>query len=259
MSKLLSDAQVRVLENTEHLGSEKYVQIPTANLIQRFVDNGFDITTMQQANYRKSDREGKVKHLVRLGLRSDTDTELRREVVLFNSSDRSSSLRLNFGMTRFVCMNGLVAGDMLVPEVRIKHTMKNPFDRIDEFADSIKSVIHEEELLRQRMKNQRLSFYDMHHIAEYAVSLREDNLDMVLDPTELLLTRRVEDQGKDLFTVFNRIQENLVKGSYTKIYTGFDEDGEPTTSQKKTKILTDKQKYISVNKKLHQFCAEMVM
>ena len=257
----LTQSQINTIQNRDHLAtSDKYIQIPTIDIVNRFKSNGFTMNSMQQANYRKAEKAGKIKHLIRMKAPNILSGPVEQEVVIMNSSDSSSSLKLNFGAIRMACMNQLVFGDLLLPELRIKHTRKNPFELIDEYADKIQSTIQSEINLRDRMEKQSLSYYDIAKIAEYAVSLRESNLDNVVDPFELQTIQRKEDTSKDLWTVFNRIQENLIAGNYRKYYDSVDETTNSTeTVLKKTKVLTDKSKLISVNKSLHQYCAEMVL
>jgi hypothetical protein len=58
------------------------------------------------------------------------------------------------------------------------------------------------------MKHRGLSIEDMRKLATEAASLRYANLDDI-NIDDLLVVNRVEDKSNDLWTVFNRIQENL--------------------------------------------------
>jgi hypothetical protein len=58
------------------------------------------------------------------------------------------------------------------------------------------------------MKHKGLSIEDMRKLAAEAASLRYNNIeDINID--DLFAVSRVEDESNDLWTVFNRIQENL--------------------------------------------------
>lgn len=257
----LTPLQAKTINNTDHIASsDKYVQIQTKEIIDRFTSNGFIMNSVQVSNFRKAEKEGKVKHLIRMKAPNYTKGPVEQEVVIMNSSDSSSSLRLNYGAIRMACLNQLVFGDLLVPELRIKHTRKNPYELIDKFAEDIRASIQDEVNLRAKMEAQKLSFYDIFKLAEFAVTLREDTLENIVDPFDLQTINRKEDTGKDLWTVFNRIQENLIKGNYRKYYEVVDEDTKDLHSLiKKTKVLTNKSKLITVNKTLHQHCAELVI
>lgn len=258
----LSQNQIQTINNkAQYGGSDKYVQIPTSDIITKFQSHGFTISSMQQANYRKEEKAHKVKHLIRMQVPNYAQSSpVIPEIVIMNSSDSSSSLKLNFGAIRMACMNGLIYSDDLVPEERIKHTTKDPFYRIDAFVDSVLSSLHLELKYRQLMENQQLSLYDAARIAEYALTLRESSLEQIVDPLDLLTIQRREDSARNLWNIFNICQENLIKGEYRKYYESVDPDTQELSSIiKKTKVLTDKSKLITVNKQLHTKCLELVL
>jgi hypothetical protein len=257
---MLTDYQQKIMTNNSYLAtSNKYNVITTQNVIDKFRSLGFELSSMQQANYRNSEKHAKVRHMVRMKISTDT-SNLQREVVIFNSYDSSTSLRLNFGAFRAICMNTLCFGDALLPEERIKHTSKNPFERISEYADNIKASLHKEEQLRKKMENQYLSFSDQIRLAHKAITLREPELHLILDPAELNIIHRPEDSAKNLWTTYNRIQEALTQGMYKKRGYYTDPDTQETTEiYKKAKVLTDQAKLISVNKQLHTLCSQMVL
>jgi hypothetical protein len=58
------------------------------------------------------------------------------------------------------------------------------------------------------MKHKGLSIEDMRKLAIEAASLRYDDLSLI-NIDDLFAVNRVEDESNDLWTVFNRIQENL--------------------------------------------------
>jgi len=76
-------------------------------------------------------------------------------------------------------------------------------------------------------------------------------MEKVLDHLELRTIRRMEDKGTYAWQVFNRIQENLILGGYSKMGT---HDGEPIV--RKAKELKDPKKLIRVNKGLSQIMTE---
>ena len=65
------------------------------------------------------------------------------------------------------------------------------------------------------MQNTELSYEDRRNLAFLAVKVRLGKQGKFLEKVDilkLLSSRRLEDQPKDLYTVFNRIQENIMKG-----------------------------------------------
>jgi hypothetical protein len=72
---------------------------------------GFLPARAQQSTTRTPDRKPFVKHLIRFRRREDIDADLATvipEVVLTNSFDGTSAYRLNAGLFRVACLNGLV-------------------------------------------------------------------------------------------------------------------------------------------------------
>jgi hypothetical protein len=58
------------------------------------------------------------------------------------------------------------------------------------------------------MKHRGLSLDDIRKLAQEAYLLRHTNLDN-FNIDDLIAVNRIEDESNDLWTVFNRIQENL--------------------------------------------------
>lgn len=114
---------------------------------------------------------------------------------------------MNLGLFRQVCTNGLVAFDRHAEAQNIKHIAINYSD-LDRFITPMNSkvdkLLHEVDL----MKHRGLSIEDMRKLATEAASLRYRNLSDI-NIEDLLTVNRVEDESNDLWTVFNRIQENL--------------------------------------------------
>jgi hypothetical protein len=103
--------------------SDKYRVIPTQSIIDRLVDKGFQVEKMVITRPRQSTKDGFQRHMVRLShrdlvLRNVNDS--RPELVIVNSYDGSSSLKIMLGVYRLVCSNGLVIGST-VNQTRIRH------------------------------------------------------------------------------------------------------------------------------------------
>jgi len=176
------------------------------------------------ANQAKSRVEGKTeytKHMVRLQ-KKDCIGMLNRygqpvadthEIVLINSHDGTSSYQIMSGVYRQICSNGMVAYRP-ENEEKIHHTgdiignVINASYRIIDDSAEIMSKIDE-------MKNTILKPAEKLLLAEIAMSTKfepEENEKMPFEPAKLLQIRRSADKTDDLYTQFNIIQENLIKG-----------------------------------------------
>lgn len=252
MSKAINLETLRNEEKALGL-TDKYNVITTSKIVEKFEDRGFVITDYSEARARSEDKINKQKHFVRMALKSDMDLLERPEVVIHNSYDGSTRLKMLIGMFRFVCSNGLVIGDNLSEPVKIKHS-NNKWDyfvwkAIEEYS----MKIEKQKAVVEAMKNYYMSYSDEVRFAEKAVQLREDIVN-VLDPRELVTVKRREDVGKNLWLTFNKVQESIVCGYFTKIFRPEDEDFYLAKAQ----VLTDVNKIIDINHRLGKMAEEMV-
>ena len=252
----ITEQQKRIITNTDFIAtSDKYNPIATLDVINRFKEHGMTVNDLQESRTRLEHKKDKVRHFVRMKI--DDVGGIQREVVIMNSSDSSTSLRLHAGLLRLVCNNGLVLSDDLIPAEKIKHTTKDPFARIDSFVDRLVSALDEESRVRALMEGRWLAAWQIEEFANKAIALREDDISKVLDPMAVNLIRRPEDAGHQLWEVFNRVQENLIQGdSYRKLGVTYDQHGEATEVYKAAKRLTDHTRIIKVNQDLHSLAMD---
>jgi hypothetical protein len=114
---------------------------------------------------------------------------------------------MSLGMFRQVCSNGMVTFDQHAESQNIKHIEINYRD-LDRFVNTMNSKANKLITEVNEMKHRGLSIEDMRKLAGEAASLRYNNLEEI-NIDNLFATNRVEDESNDLWTVFNRIQENL--------------------------------------------------
>ena len=74
--------------------------------------------------------KGFQKHLIRFARVESLNTwaknEVRPEIVLLNSHDKSSAYQLHCGLLRMVCLNGMVVADATFQRISIKHVGFSP-------------------------------------------------------------------------------------------------------------------------------------
>lgn len=111
----------------------------------------------------------------------------------------------------------MVVPDGLATQVKVRHT-----GSLDDVIEGVYSVVHDVQALPaviQDYQGLHLSRDDQQAFAKAALELRESTLPVT--PEQLLRARRAEDTGTDLWTVTNRVQENLVQGGlYSRSSTG---------------------------------------
>jgi hypothetical protein len=163
-----------------------------------------------QTRVRDEDRREHTKHMIRLRHASQINGAEANEIVLLNSHDGTSSYQMLAGMFRFVCSNGLVCGDT-VADVRVPHKgdvaghviegdeVLSGFDRVKESRDAMRAITLDEG--------------ESEVFARAALALKyDDDKPAPITESQILMPRRFDDRRRDLWSVFNRTQENLTKG-----------------------------------------------
>jgi hypothetical protein len=193
--------------------SERYSYIPTIDVINGLRREGFQPFMVAQGRTRVPGKAEFTKHMLRLRHADQINGTEANEIILINSHDGTSSYQMLAGSFRFVCCNGLVCGDTL-QDIRIKHSgnitdnvVSSAFEVLDGF-NLIREVTDE-------MKSITLSRVEQTILAESALLLKYDDVEEATAPinaSQLLQTRRLEDRDPSLWTTFNKVQENAIRG-----------------------------------------------
>ena len=168
-----------------------------------------------QSRTRDDDRRDYTKHMLRLRHASQINGTEANEIILLNSHDGTSSYQMLAGMFRFVCQNDLVCGDTFT-DVRVPHKGNVP-DHVIESAYEVLHGFEQVEHSRDAMRAITLDDGEAERFAKSALSLKygESSKSVPVSESRILRPRRFVDNGSDLWSIFNRVQENLVKGGLT--------------------------------------------
>ena len=214
----LSDDQIRrvapsIFADAPHESrSERYSYIPTATVLTELRKEGFQPFMVCQTRVRNEGRREHTKHLLRLRHASQINGAEANEIVLLNSHDGTSSNQMLAGAFRFVCANGLVCGNTIA-DVRVPHK-GNVAGHVIEGAYQVLGGFERVKESRDLMRGITLDDGESEVFARAALALKYDDPDKPAPITEsqILMPRRFEDRRPDLWSVFNRTQENLTKG-----------------------------------------------
>lgn len=191
--------------------SARYSFVPTVTAIDLLRDVGWQPISASQSGVRKSERAGYQKHLIRFAQPDLIMQDERIDLLLFNSHDRGCSFRVMAGIWRFACSNGLVVGDEYA-NFRHKHVGFNPEDFMGS-ALQIAGAAGEIAIQMDEFKQIDLSPKAQTIFAEAAHSLVYDKPENApVQPNAFLEARRYEDRGNDVWTIYNRLQENIMNG-----------------------------------------------
>ena len=201
---------------SNHL-SQIYRFIPTTEVMDILGEQGWNPTQAVQTRTRKG-HESKSpykKHMIRF--RNDSNLNISREIgdthpeiLLTNSHDGTSSFKFHVGLFRLVCSNGLVIADQTFDEFRVMHKgfQKEDIIKVVQMAtEKIPMVVGRV----QDMMGKELTYSQQYDFAKRVADVRWGE-DKMIDLNQMLKIRRQEDAGNDLWSVFNRVQENLLQG-----------------------------------------------
>lgn len=193
--------------------SGRYTFVPTFRVLQRLQDEGFFPVEAYQSNSRSADGHVFAKHLIRLRRASDISVaravgDVFPEALLTNSHDGASAYKLEGGLYRLACSNG-----MCTPESVQSFSVRHSGDIGDEVIDGAIRVVEQAEEFRDKAlswQGVQLTRDEQLLLADTAIKVRDSAVQ--IEPASVLVPRRWDDRGDDLWRVTNRIQEALVKG-----------------------------------------------
>lgn len=198
--------------------SNRYVYIPTSEVIDALAREGFRPYHAKQGGSRIPGKADYTKHLIRFrhescGMPSSLNVAVP-EVALLNSHDGTSSYRIMAGLFRLVCLNGMMVADEQIGEVRVGHTGNITDKVIEGTYQVLNDTVNVLERPREWEKI-RLDYREQMAMAEAVHDLRFDDdsaLSKAIKPEQFLRPRRSADSGNDLWSTFNVLQENAIKG-----------------------------------------------
>lgn len=191
----------------------KYVFISTAQLIEALMDAGLEAVNARQTRAR-GDRHDFARHMIRFrqrGVRPILQQAVP-EVILVNAHDMTSSYQLRAGLFRPICENGLMCSIGDFGLVHIPHRGVNVLDRVIEGARTLVQGFDSVNAAMSSMLETTLNLDRQRAFAADAARIRYKDATVPYDTHRLLEARRALDQGDDAWHVYNRVQENIIRG-----------------------------------------------
>ena len=243
--------------------SSKYTHIPTDRVIKDLELLGWGVVDAKEVNARQD--KGYQKHLVvfrnpdvSINKKStNVDGDVFEDIVfpqilVTNSHDGKNSFKFQAGLYRMVCENGLVIADQQFEDYTIRH-MGYDFEALQSV---IKDMISNLDLTVESMNKMRKIELDENQQFEFAKKLLDirvegtDNMYKEDQIGDILVPQRKEDFGDDLWSVFNRVQENIVEGNF-KYY-----NAKTLGSERQARPIKNFKQDMDVNKKLFSAALE---
>ena len=195
--------------------SSKYGFTNTYDILLHMHNKGFPVVAVHGGDKKYK------KVLVRMrSIHHDERDGARPEVIALDSHDGSSRLHLALGAITGVCLNGMIAGDMIYKRSFVHRSPDLMAKVMLELMDIGKYIDKLIQRIRD-MRNHKTTFEDRMVLANTVITSRwgdEKDPSFVMDMRQRLLEpRRAEDHEIDMYTVMNVIQENALRGGMSYI------------------------------------------
>jgi hypothetical protein len=154
---------------------------------------------------------------------NDNDT-VYPQILVTNSHDGKNSFQFTAGLFRLVCSNGLVIAAEQFADKKIRHVGYS-FEEVQAIVSELVDQLPVTVEVMNKFKSTILSQEQKVEFAKKAIETRFDkvneNQDIVkdygLNIEDILKPTREEDEGDDLWNVFNVLQEKVIDGDFEYI------------------------------------------
>jgi len=243
--------------------SDKYLFVNTETIINDLRKLGWiPVSAAQRKNRGKSTIFSK--HMISfqnpdLIIRGKDGDDAYPRIILTNSHDGLQSFRFSVGIFRMVCSNGLVVADEKFSEFKIKHKGYTFSELREVVAETIKDLPKRVDVMN-KMRGKQLSESEKQSLALNAMLVRAgirpgsekaneyqydlETLEDILEP------KRKQDKGEDLWTVFNVVQEKIIKGDFHAALKG--------AKVRKVRPIQSFEKDLEVNKELFKLATSLL-
>lgn len=195
--------------------SSRYTFLPTSDVISGLHEAGFNVVQAVQSRSRIEGKELFTRHMLRFRANNAADVmsvgDSTVEALMKNSHDGTSMYEIMLGVFRMVCGNGLVIAESTFESIKVRHTG----NIVEEVIKATQRVVSMAPIVTETIKLWKtiiLSPAEQQFLAEGALNLRYDSEQAPVLASTLLSSNRYVDNGDDLYTVFNRVQENTIRG-----------------------------------------------
>lgn len=214
----LSPEDIRIVapavygNKAQHL-SEQYKFQSTSAIIDIMTKNGWAVTGAAQQRSVRRDPQSQFHRVLFAPNNFTKENGVAPQILLLNSHNGRSKIRLKAGLFRFACANGLVIGEDAF-NLQLSH--RHYHEELEAWLENTTAqlpAIHEKIDNWKKIDVSKSA----QTMATAAVQLRFGKGWKDYEPRDLLETVRDEDEGMTLWPVYNRIQEGLIEKPIKKI------------------------------------------
>jgi hypothetical protein len=207
--------------------SDKYVFVNTETVIDDLEKLGWFPVAAFQRKVRKADTPSKFSRHMVIFQNPDVvvsrggEDKMAATIILSNSHDGTSTFQFRMGLYRAACENGLVLPEEEFTAFRIRH-IGYTFQSLQENIQKVVELVPSKVELLNKMTATELTEEQIVDMAIKAMLIRagvspqaEDVPTYSPETIQAMLTpKREADKASDLWTVFNRVQEAVIRGGF---------------------------------------------
>jgi hypothetical protein len=208
----------------------KYSFIKTEEIVSKILDLGWELHTAKQNGPNPYSRHHVRFVNPKLGYMDLNQDNVKPQIIIDNSHNRSAAAQLHMGLFRLVCTNGLVVAmpgmytsvkfrHMGVDKEELRKVLSVAAEQYKTIGDHIGDM--QEVSMSQDMSEQlaikAIATREPHMFIKEDGSIDIKKVTASTNPLEIIKPIRGEDEAKNLWTVFNVIQERIIKGGYHRI------------------------------------------
>jgi hypothetical protein len=235
--------------------SQYYSHIPTYKIIDDMELLGWKVSDVKEVKARRN--VGFQKHLVVFRNEEividgkDGDTVFP-QILLTNSSDGKNAFTFRAGLFRLVCENGLIISTQDFADLKIRHMGYN----FEELQKTINNIVEKLPLTVESMNKFKQTQLEEEQILQFAkdaltVRFGEEEMERItVDYNKFIQPIRKEDEGNDLWSVFNRVQEKVIEGDFNYGYA---------TKIRKARRIKNFNQDITLNSRLYELALNYCM
>lgn len=249
-------------ETAHESRSARFAPIPTIEVLRGLMKEGFMPVGVKQGNTRDEGKANYTKHLIRLRRLDDDAKHIVGgtvcEVLLKNANDGTAAYDIMAGLFRIVCANSLVAHTSTLESARVSHkgdvqgkVIEGTYRVLEEARNYLAAPAEWSRLKLDR--DEREAFAITAHGIRFADA--EGNVNTPIEPRQLLVPRRRDDTADDLWTTFNVVQENALRGGLQNWHR--DENTGRRLRRATTREIGGIDQSVKVNKALFAFTAAL--
>ena len=242
--------------------SERYTLASTETVIDDMAKLGWGVTDckQQRANKRSNVRSFHMVSLQNPNVYIEENGEIVAypRIILTNSHDGFHSFKFMIGIFRLCCSNGLVIATQEFANVAIRH-INYDFEELRRVVAQAVEATKKNVEVMNTMQETTLTAEQKADFATKAIAIRkgikEDEKMPQLsaeDVEDILSPVRDEDKGDDLWSVYNVLQEKIMKGAF---HFGKTKLGK----NRKARPITGAAKDIEVNQKLFETASSYLL